>query len=121
MFTHAQVWSAIDGLAREHSMSASGLARQAGLDATSFNRSKRVNAQGRERWPSMESVAKVLAVTGEPLEQFAKRISSHNAAPDLRQRQRSMRACAPKSPFGKSRMSVSGDEQAPHGDVDHGG
>ena len=76
MFTHAQVWSAIDGLAREHSMSASGLARKAGLDATSFNRSKRINSQGRERWPSMESVAKVLAVTGEPLEQFAKRISS---------------------------------------------
>ena len=27
----------------------------------------------------------------------------------------------PKSPFGKSGMSVSADEDAAHGDVDHGG
>lgn len=90
MFTHAQVWSAIDALAHDHAMSPSGLARKAGLDATSFNRSKRINAQGRERWPSMESIAKVLVVTGEPIEQFAKRIASPPPTADVRQQPKAM-------------------------------
>jgi hypothetical protein len=36
------------------------LAKSAGLDATAFNRSKRFGLHGRERWPSTESLAKVL-------------------------------------------------------------
>jgi phage repressor protein C with HTH and peptisase S24 domain len=51
MLTHAQVWSAIDRLAARAGLSASGLARRAGLDPTTFNKSKRVTPLGRERWP----------------------------------------------------------------------
>ncbi|MDR3373280.1 MAG: helix-turn-helix transcriptional regulator [Ancalomicrobiaceae bacterium] len=42
----------------------SGLARRAGLNATSFNKSKRRGSDGRPRWPSTESIAKVLDATG---------------------------------------------------------
>ena len=58
--THGQVWGALDRLAERAGMSASGLARRAGLDPTTFNKSKRITADGRERWPSTESVAKAL-------------------------------------------------------------
>jgi phage repressor protein C with HTH and peptisase S24 domain len=51
-------------------MTASGLARKAGLDATSFNKSKRVSPEGRERWPSTESISKILKATGATLEDF---------------------------------------------------
>ena len=33
MLTHAQVWTAIDRLAERYALSASGLAKRAGLDA----------------------------------------------------------------------------------------
>lgn len=59
--THTRVWNAIDALARRYSLSASGLAKRAGLDSTSFNKSKRVTGEGRPRWPSTESIAKMLA------------------------------------------------------------
>jgi len=71
MFTHAKIWSAIDQLAERSDLSASGLARQAGLDPTTFNKSKRVTSQGRLRWPSTESVAKVLAATGTSVHTLA--------------------------------------------------
>jgi phage repressor protein C with HTH and peptisase S24 domain len=70
MLTHAQVWSAIDRLAARAGLTASGLARRAGLDPTTFNKSKRITAEGRARWPSTESIAKALAATGLPLETF---------------------------------------------------
>ncbi len=70
MLTHAQVWSAIDRLAELHKLSASGLARRAGLDPTTFNKSKRITPQGRPRWPSTESIAKALAATGTPFDTF---------------------------------------------------
>ena len=41
MLTHKQVWSALDALAERHSMSVSALAKIAGLDPTTFNKSKR--------------------------------------------------------------------------------
>ncbi|MBN8939387.1 MAG: helix-turn-helix transcriptional regulator [Rhizobiales bacterium] len=63
MFSHAEIWAAIDKLAESHGLSPSGLAKRAGLDATTFNKSKRVMSDGRERWPSTESVAKVLNAT----------------------------------------------------------
>jgi phage repressor protein C with HTH and peptisase S24 domain len=59
MLSHAQVWGAIDTLASRYGMTASGLARKAGLDATTFNKSKRQTPDGRQRWPSTESIAKV--------------------------------------------------------------
>ena len=70
MLTHAQVWSAIDGLAARAGLSASGLAKRAGLDPTTFNKSKRITAEGRARWPSTESIAKALAATGTPFDVF---------------------------------------------------
>jgi phage repressor protein C with HTH and peptisase S24 domain len=75
MLTHAQVWAGIDALAQRHDLSASGLARAAGLDPTTFNKSKRVGQDGRPRWPSTESLAKSLQATGETLEEFVLQMS----------------------------------------------
>jgi phage repressor protein C with HTH and peptisase S24 domain len=69
-WNHGSVWGAIDALAARHGLSPSGLARKAGLDATAFNPSKRHGTDGRPRWPSTESIAKVLAATGETLDAF---------------------------------------------------
>lgn len=70
MLSHDQIWGAIDALADRYQMTPSGLAKRAGLDATTFNRSKRVGVDGRERWPSTESLAKILAATGANLDEF---------------------------------------------------
>jgi phage repressor protein C with HTH and peptisase S24 domain len=70
MLTHSAIWDAIDALARRNGLSTSGLARLAGLDATAFNRSKRVSKDGRERWPSTESISKILDATSESYDQF---------------------------------------------------
>ncbi len=70
MLSHDRVWAAIDALASRYGMTASGLARKAGLDATSFNKSKRTSPEGRDRWPSTESIAKILRATGATLEDF---------------------------------------------------
>ncbi|HEX2724391.1 MAG TPA: helix-turn-helix transcriptional regulator [Beijerinckiaceae bacterium] len=70
MLNHARIWTAIDRLAERYGLSASGLARKAGLDATSFNRSKRTSPDGRDRWPSTESVSKILNATGASLDEF---------------------------------------------------
>ncbi len=64
-FSHRQIWAALDALAERHGLSASGLARKAGLDPTTFNPSKRASPGGRQRWPSTESIAKALFATGE--------------------------------------------------------
>src|SRR4030081_2913010 len=63
MLTHGQIWTALDRLAERSGLSPSGLARRSGLDPTTFNKSKRITPDGRERWPSTESVAKALAAT----------------------------------------------------------
>jgi len=65
VLSHDKVWAAIDALASQNGLSPSGLARLAGLDPTTFNPSKRVAGDGRPRWPSTESLAKILAVTGD--------------------------------------------------------
>lgn len=70
MLSHEKVWAAIDALAARHSLSASGLARKAGLDSTAFNRSKRRSADGRPRWPSTESLAKIMEATGASVDEF---------------------------------------------------
>ena len=68
--SHPRLWAAIDELARVNGLSVSGLAKAAGLDPTSFNKSKRVTAEGRPRWPSTESLARVLDATGSSLNEF---------------------------------------------------
>ncbi len=70
MLRHADIWQAIDRVAASHGYSPSGLARRAGLDPTTFNKSKRVARDGRARWPSTESIAKILEATGASLAEF---------------------------------------------------
>lgn len=70
MLSHQQIWAAIDALAARYGMSASGLARRAGLDPTTFNKSKRLGPDGRKRWPNTESIAKILTATGAGLDEF---------------------------------------------------
>ncbi len=70
MFTHTQIWQGIDRLASSHGYSPSGLAKLAGLDATSFNKSKRKSPEGKPRWPSTESIAKILSVTNSTMSDF---------------------------------------------------
>ena len=70
MLTHERIWKAVDLLAARNGLSASGLARRAGLDPTAFNKSKRVSSDGRLRWPSTESIAKILESTATELEVF---------------------------------------------------
>lgn len=78
---HDDIWRALDTLAAEHGMSASGLAKRSGLDATTFNRSKRTMPDGRARWPSTESLAKVLDATGASLEAFTALVTGARAMP----------------------------------------
>lgn len=75
MLKHADVWRAVDRLAKEYGYSASGLARRAGLDPTTFNKSKRITREGKLRWPSTESVAKILTATGASLGEFVSYIN----------------------------------------------
>jgi phage repressor protein C with HTH and peptisase S24 domain len=70
MLKHADIWRAIDRLAAKHGLTPSGLARRAKLDATSFNKSKRITRDGKARWPTTESLAKVLTATGDSMTDF---------------------------------------------------
>jgi len=70
MLRHSDIWNAIDSLARRYGLSPSGLAKRAGLDATTFNKSKRTTRDGKLRWPSTESVSKVLDATGASVAEF---------------------------------------------------
>ncbi|MFW2343252.1 S24 family peptidase [Brevundimonas sp.] len=72
--THVQIWRGLDRLALAEGLTASGLARRAGLDPTAFNPSKRLGPppEARPRWPSTESLTRVLTVCGLSLGQFAR-------------------------------------------------
>ena len=76
---HDDIWRALDTLAAENGLSASGLAKRAGLDPTTFNPSKRRMPDGRARWPSTESLAKVLTATGASLDEFTALVSEGHA------------------------------------------
>ncbi|MBL4596982.1 MAG: helix-turn-helix transcriptional regulator [Robiginitomaculum sp.] len=72
MLTHKQIWRGLDQLALKTGMTVSALAKAAGLDATTFNPSKRFTAKdNRARWPSTESIAKVLDAAQTSFEEFA--------------------------------------------------
>ena len=71
MLRHADIWTAIDNFARVHGLSPSGLARRAGLDPTTFNTSKRITREGKPRWPSTESISKILDATDSTFGEFA--------------------------------------------------
>src|SRR4051812_26666155 len=76
ILTHSQVWTALDRLAERAGMSPSGLAKRSGLDPTTFNKSKRITADGRERWPSTESASKALAATNSSIDTFVQLIGA---------------------------------------------
>lgn len=70
MLSHSKIWASIDIAAKNSGLSASGLAKRAGLDPTSFNKSKRYAPDGRPRWPSTESIAKVIEAVGIEIDEF---------------------------------------------------
>lgn len=74
--THEDVWHAIERFATDHGMSCSGLAKSSGLDPTTFNRSKRWSRTGQPRWPSTNSISKILASTGSSIQDFTKYIDA---------------------------------------------
>ncbi len=84
MLTHKQIWRGLDAVAMRAGLSVSALARLAGLDATAFNPSKRYAANGtRLRWPSTESIAKVLDAVNISFEEFAVLASGHHGAGEV--------------------------------------
>ncbi len=106
---HEDIWRAIDTLAAEHGLSPSGLARRAGLDPTSFNISKRRSAEGKLRWPSTESLAKVFLATGVGMEEFTALVKGARAMPEAR-------------PKGRNKIPLIGMAQAgAEGFFDDGG
>ncbi|MGB7432794.1 MAG: helix-turn-helix transcriptional regulator, partial [Ahrensia sp.] len=70
MLSHERIWAAIDRLAAAHDLTPSGLAKRAGLDSTTFNKSKRFSGDGRARWPSTESISKIIDATDSDLSTF---------------------------------------------------
>lgn len=76
MISHSDIWAAVDALAVRNGMSPSGLARSSGLDPTTFNKSKRISRSGKPRWPSTESISKVLQSTGTTVGAFLSVMSS---------------------------------------------
>ena len=82
VLSHNQIWNGIDRLARRQGLSASGLARLADLDPTSFNPSKRQSGD-RPRWPSTESLTKVLGACGVTLADFARLAEDGGAEPTV--------------------------------------
>lgn len=81
MLSHDRIWAAIDDVAKRYNLTSSGLARRAGLDPTTFNPSKRTGPDGRERWPSTESVSKILKATGMSIAEFMGLLDRSAAAP----------------------------------------
>jgi phage repressor protein C with HTH and peptisase S24 domain len=81
MLTHKAIWRGIDLLAERNRLSASGLAKRAGLDPTTFNKSKRTTKQGKSRWPSTESVAKILEATRTSMADFVSLIDEDGNGP----------------------------------------
>lgn len=64
------IWNAVDKLAKDNGLSPSGLAKKAGLDSTTFNKSKRMRTDGKRRWPSLDSINKILEVCNTSFEDF---------------------------------------------------
>ena len=86
MLTHTSIWTAIDRLAHSLGYSTSGLAKKAGLDPTTFNKSKRIGPDGKPHWPSTESLSLVLSVTGATMSDFMALISNDAASSTLQTR-----------------------------------
>jgi phage repressor protein C with HTH and peptisase S24 domain len=79
MIRQEQIWGALDKIAEDNGLSPSGLARLAQLAPTTFNRSKRTTNQGKPRWPSTESISKVLSVANVTFQEFAQLVDGNGA------------------------------------------
>ncbi len=86
LLTHWQIWTAVEALASKNGLTPSGMAKKAGLDPTTFNKSKRLTKSGKPRWPSTESIAKILEATHSSFDDFARlvmtaggKLSDHTA------------------------------------------
>jgi phage repressor protein C with HTH and peptisase S24 domain len=77
--THDDIWNAIEQFANAQKLTCSGLARRGGLDPTTFNRSKRYSREGQPRWPSTQSIAKILSATDKNIDDFARYLSNKSA------------------------------------------
>ncbi|MBR3147819.1 MAG: helix-turn-helix transcriptional regulator [Alphaproteobacteria bacterium] len=75
---HYQIWHAIELFAHDHGMSCSGLAKRSGLDPTTFNKSKRASVFGQPRWPSTETISKILSATNSAPQDFFKYINDND-------------------------------------------
>ena len=87
MPTHSAIWGAIDTVAKNNRMSRSGLARFSGLDATTFNISKRFESSGKPHWPAMYTIVKVLIATGTSMSEFGRicdEIAKHEKSKESR-------------------------------------
>jgi phage repressor protein C with HTH and peptisase S24 domain len=91
VLSHDRIWTAIDEVAKRYDLTTSGLARRAGLDPTTFNPSKRIGPDGRERWPSTESVSKILRATGMSIAEFMGLLDTKAARAAKREREPSFR------------------------------
>ena len=74
---HQLLWNGIQKLAKQKGLSCSGLARLSGLDATTFNKSKQFSPDGTPRWPSCNTIAKIIKSTNITLLEFAKLCMEH--------------------------------------------
>ncbi len=103
MLTHETIWHGIDALAKKYNMTPSGMARKAGLDPTTFNKSKRISADGRARWPNTESLSRILEATGADFADFVALTDGHATAAPVCQ--------VPILSFGQARDSGNFDGQ----------
>lgn len=78
--TFNEIWRGIDNLAKRKGISVSNLAEKAGLNSTTFNKSKRIGADGRKRWPTTESLNRVLEATGISAMEFLEMASGKNSS-----------------------------------------
>jgi phage repressor protein C with HTH and peptisase S24 domain len=92
MLTHRKIWQAIDTVAANCGLTASGLARKCGLDPTTLNVSKRTGRDERERWPSTQTIAKVLEVAEMDLKTFGELVESLPDVPHVRMRKSGLKA-----------------------------
>ena len=79
MITHEDLWRAIDRLAANNGLSASGMAKKAGLHESTFNPSKRISATGRPRWPTFEILNKAMEATNTSINEFARLVDIESA------------------------------------------
>ncbi len=68
---NAAMWKSMDYLAQKMKISCSRLAKNGGLDATTFNKSKRKSKYGQLRWLSMETIFKILKTSHTSVLEYA--------------------------------------------------